>query len=192
MYRTRSYLAIVLIFVLLTTAAGAQAKTLFGVKPATMVQSSYIGFLAGSNMVLQFGLDYARVKVKEEMAGDDYEDSINMFMPHGGVRLYLKPRATEQTSPYFMVDLFKAFSSYNTSDEFVGVSDYEDMIGDVLSPWGWNLAFGAEYHFSESFSMGGEYGWRYMMSKGKIDEDDYELSTNLSSTYAAISLNFAF
>jgi hypothetical protein len=31
-----------------------------------------------------------------------------------------------------------------------------------------------------------------MISKGKIDEDDFEVSTNLSNTYAAISLNFAF
>jgi hypothetical protein len=142
MSRTRSFLAIALASVLLTTAAGAQAKTLFGVKPATMVQSSSIGFLAGSNMVLQFGLDYARVKVKEEIAGDNYEDSVNMFMPHGGVRLYLKPRVSGQTSPYFLVDLFKAFSSYNTSEEYVGVDDYEDLVGDVLSPWGgtWPLA----------------------------------------------------
>jgi len=65
-------------------------------------------------------------------------------------------------------------------------------MGDVLSPWGWNLGFGGEYHFSESFSMGGEYGWRYMMSKGEIDEDNFEVSTNLSNTYAAISLNFTF
>jgi len=108
----KRYLVIVLALVLLTMVTDVQAKTLFVVKPASMVQSSYIGFLASSNMVLQFGLDYARVKVREEVNGDEYENSVNMFMPHGGVRLYLKPRAAGQTSAHFLVDLFKAFSSY--------------------------------------------------------------------------------
>ena len=60
----------------------------------------------------------------------------------------------------------------------------------MLSPWGLNIGFGAEYHFSEKFSFGAEYGFKYLMSSAKMDEADMELSTNLGITYAAFTVNF--
>lgn len=196
------YFAIALVLAFLAMATGAQAQVIFGVKPAALVQSSYFGFLAGTSMVLQFGLDYARVKV--EVKGDveelleesfDVETSASMMMPHGGLKLYLKPRAAGTTSPYFLVDLFKAFTSMDLGVEDgddEAVQDIEEFVQDLLSPWGLNLAFGAEYHFSEYFSMGGEYGYRHFISTAKMEELDMEISTNLGHTYAAISVNFAF
>ena len=95
------------------------------------------------------------------------------------------------TSPYFMVDLFKAFTSVDLGDD-ESLDDAKEFAQDLLSPFGLNLAFGAEYHFSDHFSLGGEYGFRYLMSKAEMDEADLEVSTTMGMTYAAITANFAF
>jgi opacity protein-like surface antigen len=201
-----SVAVLTLVFVVITT--GAQADMLMGVKPATQVQSSYFGFLVGSNMVLEFGLDLARLKVETTNTGPGFsrteETSANLYMPHGGVKIFFRPRATGQVSPYGLVDVFKAFSSVTLEDNAAWIDQaaldaQEELTKEVLSPFGFNLAFGAEYYFSESFSMGGEYGLRYLMSKGEAEYTDAfgdtwktEVSTNLGLTYAAICLNFLF
>jgi hypothetical protein len=183
-------------------ATAAQADMLFGVKPSTVVQSSYFGFLAGTNMVIEFGLDYARagVKIEGQTEGDfgfdpvdiDAEVSASMMMPHAGLKVYLKPRAAGTTSPYFLADLFKAFTSVDPGDVDDAAEDALDSVEELLSPFGLNLGFGAEYHFSDRFSLGGEYGFRYLMSSTEFDDIDMEVSTNLGMTYAAITANFVF
>ena len=198
-------MTISLMTVLLVMVSGTEAEMMFGVKPSTMVQSSYFGFVAGTSMIIEFGVDYARVGVKMEGdvdVGDigdidlgsvsDVEVSANMLMPHGGVKLYLKPRTAGTTSPYFLVDLFKAFTSIDLGDVADGAEDAVTNVEELLSPFGLNLGFGAEYHFSDRFSIGGEYGLRYMMSGTEFDDIDMKISTNLGMTYAAITANFAF
>lgn len=188
-------MAVLLIVIAVFSANGVQAQVAFGVKPSTLVQSSYFGFVAGTSMVIQFGLDYARVNVS--VKGDidteevDQEVSASMMMPHGGIKMYLKPRGALTTSPYFMVDVFKAFSSVDLGED-EEMEDAEEFASDLISPWGLNVGFGAEYFFSDRFSIGGEYGFRYLMSSSEMDEVDMEISTNLGMTYAAISANFAF
>ncbi|KPL18682.1 MAG: hypothetical protein AMJ92_06710, partial [candidate division Zixibacteria bacterium SM23_81] len=61
--------AVVFTVVVVVMTAGAQADMFMGVKPSTMVQSSYFGFLVGTNMVLEFGLDVARIKVENVNTG---------------------------------------------------------------------------------------------------------------------------
>jgi len=192
--------AISLMAILLIMASGAQAEMMFGVKPSTVVQSSYFGFVAGTSMVIEFGVDYARagVKVEGDAEGSfdlgeiDQEISASMLMPHGGVKLYLKPRTAGTTSPYFLADLFKAFTSVDPGDVDDETEDLITSVEEMLSPFGLNLGFGAEYHFSDRFSVGGEYGLRYLMSSTEFDEIDMKVSTNIGMTYAAITANFVF
>lgn len=194
--------AISLMAVLLLMVSGAQAEMIFGVKPSTVVQSSYFGFVAGTSMVIEFGVDYARagVKVEGDTEGDfgfdpievDAEVSASMLMPHGGVKLYLKPRTAGTTSPYFLADLFKAFTSIDPGEVDDATEDLIASVEEMLSPFGLNLGFGAEYHFSDRFSVGGEYGLRYLMSSTEFDEIDMKVSTNIGMTYAAITANFVF
>jgi hypothetical protein len=197
---SRSIVLALVLVVFLATAG--QAEMLFGVKPSSVVQSSYFGFLAGTNMVIQFGLDYARVGVKMEgdTEGDfgldpisiDAEVSASMMMPHAGVKVYLKPRAAGATSPYFLADLFKAFTSVDPGDVDDAADDALASVEELLSPFGLNLAFGAEYHFSDRFSLGGEYGLRYLMSSTEFDDIDMTIETSLGMTYAAMTANFVF
>jgi len=195
-------MTISLLTVMLMMVGGAEAEMMFGVKPSTLVQSSYFGFVAGTSMIIEFGLDYARVGVKVEgqTEGDlgldpfevDAEVSASMMMPHAGVKLYLKPRAAGTTSPYFLADLFKAFTSIDPGEVEDAAEDAITSVEEMLSPFGLNLGFGAEYHFSDRFSIGGEYGLRYLMSSTEFDEIDMKISTSLGMTYAAITANFAF
>jgi hypothetical protein len=201
--RTRTIVVTVaMILLLMAMASGAGAEMMFGVKPSTLVQSSYFGFVAGTSMVIEFGLDYARVGVKVEgqTEGDlgfdpmdlNVEVSGSMMMPHGGVKLYLKPRTAGATSPYFLADLFKAFTSIDPGDVDDATDDLIASVEDMLSPFGLNLGFGTEYYFSDRFSIGGEYGFRYLMSSTEFSDIDMKVSTNLGMTYAAITANFAF
>ena len=202
MKRGRILTTISLMAILLMMVSGAEAEMMFGVKPSTVVQSSYFGFVAGTSMVIEFGVDYARagVKVEGDTEGDfgfdpieiDAEISASMLMPHGGVKLYLKPRTAGTTSPYFLADLFKAFTSIDPGDVDDATEDLIASVEEMLSPFGLNLGFGAEYHFSDRFSIGGEYGLRYLMSSTEFDEIDMKVSTNIGITYAAITANFVF
>jgi opacity protein-like surface antigen len=197
MKKAQLFTVIILVVGFMTLASSAQAQVFFGVKPSAVVQSSYFGFGAGTSMVIEFGLDYARIDVKVEGDVEDYteidqEGGASMMMPHGGIKLYLKPRTAGMTSPYFLVDVFKAFTSVDLGDDEESTEDAEEFAQDLLSPFGLNLAFGAEYHFSDHFSLGGEYGFRYLMSKAEMDEADLEVSASLGMTYAAITANFAF
>ena len=197
MKKAQLFTVIVLVVGFMTLASSVQAQVFFGVKPSTIVQSSYFGFGAGTSMVIEFGLDYARIDVKVEGDVEDYteidqEGGASMIMPHGGIKLYLKPRTAGMTSPYFLVDVFKAFTSVDLGDDEESTEDAEEFAEELLSPFGLNLAFGAEYHFSDHFSLGGEYGFRYLMSKAEMDEVDLEISTSMGMTYAAITANFAF
>jgi len=200
MKKAQLFTVIILVVGFMALASSAQAQVFFGVKPSAVVQSSYFGFGAGTSMVIEFGLDYARINVKVEGDLDDFqgitevdlEGGASMMMPHGGVKLYLKPRTAGMTAPYFLVDFFKAFTSVDLGSDDESVEDVEEFANDLLSPFGLNLAFGAEYHFSDYFSLGGEYGSRYLMSKAEMDEIDIEISTSMGMTYAAITANFAF
>ena len=202
MKKGRILAAVSLTVILLMAFSGAEAEMIFGVKPSTMVQSSYFGFLAGTSMIIEFGLDFANAGVKLEGAteGDfgfdpieiDAEVSASMMMPHAGVKLYLKPRTAGTTSPYFLADLFKAFTSIDPGDVDDATEDLITSVEELLSPFGLNLGFGAEYHFSDRFSIGGEYGLRYMMSSTELDDIDMKVDLNLGMTYAAITANFAF
>jgi hypothetical protein len=113
------------------------------------------------------------------------------------------------------VNLFKAFASSDVKLEVDGedvvdqdlLNDVESFAGDLLSPFGVNLVCGTEYHFSDTFNLGGEYGFYYMMSASEMEvmqegEDwtgyDWRLTTtvhaftNPGHTCAAITANFVF
>ena len=176
-------------------ASSANAQMVFGVKPGTHhMQGAYFGFKAGESVVLSFGLDYAMlgVDVSTDYQGMSVSEEVsaNMFAPLIGVKFLFKPEAEGTVSPFLFADIFKAFTSVDMGE--MGESETEDMINDLLSPFGFKLGFGAQYAISDKFSVGGEYGLIYMTSSGKIEEDssEMEISTNLGLTYAAVSLIF--
>jgi len=126
----------------------------FGVKPGMTVQSSFFG-LAFNRFEPYVGIDWVAISVDAE--GSDVSGSV--FIPHIGSKLYLKSRPLERAViPYFLGDVF--FSLASVSIQGFDTEE-EDMVKDILQFWGLGLGFGAEFYFTESFSVGGEYGLRY-------------------------------
>lgn len=155
----------------------------------------------------------------------DISGSATLFIPHIGMKFHLADE-NKHLRPYLAGDLFKAFAFVNVEgtevdkyydldgtltdvyvDEYGLEKNEETLIEDLLGVWGFVLAFGADYSFSDRFSIGGEYGLRMFFSSGDYqgrdsgdwDNDgiddwreqwDGELSGTLKMTYAAIVLNF--
>jgi hypothetical protein len=132
-----------------------KAPMVFGIKPGMMIQSSYFG-KAFKRVEPYIGLDW--VGIAENSDGGDM--SASLFIPHLGAKLFLRDYRVPQTvTPYLIGDYFFSLPS-------VSVDGYssaeEDYTKDLLSFWGLGIGFGAEYFFTEYFSVGGEYGMRYL------------------------------
>lgn len=78
---------------------------------------------------------------------------------------------------------------------------------DNLSVWAFQAGFGGEYFFSESFSLGGEFGVRIILTSYEEEESQthtmwdgttytttskYKLDLGLGITYSSLCLNFYF
>lgn len=182
------------------SAVGAEkAPMVFGIKPGMLIQSSYFG-KAFTRVEPYVGLDW--VGIAE--SGDDGDMSASIFVPHLGAKLFLKDYRIPQTvAPYFIGDYFFSISSVNVDGYS---SAEEDYTKELLDFWGLGIGFGAEYFFTEHFSVGGEYGLRYLHdSVDEHSEEHYyggygpyvdkvndKFSVAFKLTYAAISANFFF
>jgi hypothetical protein len=168
---------------------------IFGVRPGTTVESACFGADMGAVTPI-VGLDFLTVSVGVE----DEDVSASMYVPHFGARVYLNSNMSSgSVVPYLQGTFMKSFASVDMGDVD---ADLEDSIGDLLSFYGISLAFGAEYFFSDIFSVGGEYGLRYMKTSSDLEVDldigdepielDSELEVSYKASYAVVSLNFHF
>ncbi|MCK4413180.1 MAG: hypothetical protein KAY32_06520 [Candidatus Eisenbacteria sp.] len=211
---------------------------LFSVRPGEMIQTAHFGLPMGKVTpffgvdLIAVGVnahytdeheycygDYGCYREEEEF---DMEASAMVLIPHIGAKFSL---GLGKVRPYLFGSVFKAFASINGSGEeiyrsyedgdlqYEDVDKYEDdeveeMLEDILGFVGFTIGFGAEYFFSEHFSLGGEYGLRLVTTTGnyeeKTHEDDdsgyyegsyrdaweQELSGTLKMSYASIALNY--
>ena len=177
----------------------AASDLVFGVKPGVLIQSSYFG-LDKEQWQPFIGLDMVAVSIK----ADDYDASGAVWIPHLGTKYFFRPTwEAGKVAPYLQFDYFFSLASVSV-DNFS--TEEEDMVDDVLEFWGFGLAFGAEYYFSESFGVGGEYGFRYLHDKvaehsetveyypGETYEDrlNDEFSVAFRLSYAAITASYHF
>jgi hypothetical protein len=191
---------------LLVGNVDSEAQMNFGVKSLTFHNSlipldqslgSYFGASVGQNVVLVGGVDYGRlglnVKVEVEGLADvDQDFSFGYIMPHGGLKFYLRPREEGTVSPYILGEVVKSFGSVDLGElaDELDMGEAEDMIKDLLSPFGIVAGFGSEYYFSDSFGMGGEVGLRLLFTSTKLNTTA-ELSINQYFIYSGFTLNFA-
>ncbi len=151
----------------------------------------------------------------------EYSGSATLVAPHFGLKFRL---SSHTLRPYVSADLFKVFpfvtvkseettrfyEDGNLVDTHRDVGDTEEdeeLVEDILGVWGFNVGFGAEYFFSENFSIGGEYVFRWFAtSLDEEGEEEYgggsgyesgrtwndELSASLKMSHAAIVLSYYF
>lgn len=188
----------------------------FGIKSGMGIQSSYLGINQGNQLTLMGGLDLVKIggeMTREEETKDGYhykdsidsvEFSVRAFVPYGGLKHYIKKIEEKVVSPYLFGAVFKCFPKADFGDD----EEMEKTIEDVLDFWGIIFAGGAEYYFSPSFSIGGEFGIRLFFVSSKHEERDryydyYEkryietvetvkIDSRMDVTYTAITLNYRF
>jgi hypothetical protein len=183
--------AAVAVLVALVAAVPAQCSgILFGVRPGQMTQSAYIGTKMGS-LVPMVGLDFIALSVSADTA----DISAAIYIPHAGVRMYLgSPAAVGGVRPYLEASFMYSIASVDLG----GLGALEETVKNVLTFWGFNAIFGAEYSFSERFGVSGEYGLRYIKDTAKIDTGDLvdvpktELKAAFKASYVGVGLNFHF
>jgi hypothetical protein len=153
---------------------------------------------------------------KDYEYSSQFEGSALLFMPHAGVRVYLNKF-------YLMGDLMMVLPSvdgrskgeriwYDESGYPYDIDRWDDKlkekekedIYDALNFMVLSTGIGAEYAFSEHFSVGGEYGIRMAMNTMEYsdkntdksepitwkDEWEDKVSMTLGVTYTCFTVNF--
>jgi hypothetical protein len=204
----------------------------FSVRPSATVQSANFGFERGK-LTPYVGLDFLAMGVdvkyteRDEWSGGSWEeDTVDMsgsailVIPTFGVRYAL---AGEELKPYLFGSLLKSFAFVSAEgkevhrwggpggsgqdiDEYDLGDEEEELVEEILGVWGLDFGFGAEYPFSEHFSVAGQYGLRIIFLGGDYEDSDSsgsgssqwreewkeELSGTLGLSHAEVALWFTF
>jgi len=156
----------------------------------------HVGATTGGQAVIFGGVELSRFSLQEEVSNfydEKGEASSTIFSPFFGGKYYFAPMSSGQVSLYISGTVFKSFASvsYDTDDPD---SDkiMEEYLKELNSPFGFIPAFGAEYFFSDNFSLGGETGFKFVFLKADVEDEDYKGETKASyiDHYIAITLNF--
>lgn len=223
-------------FLLLASIVGAgvsNAQLLFGVKPGLTGNSAQFGLKLAGLMVFG-GLEYLRTSATTEESGmrlqyyynntppynsyyrlepykDNHETSLNVYAPFVGAKILLGGRESGKTGAYVTALIGKPIISGSSIDNGKESESTQKMF-DNLSTWMFQAGFGAEYFFSEEFSIGGEFGLRAFLVNYTEEDDEmtpvydyqtgttqyyktsskYNLDLGLGITYSTIVLNYYF
>lgn len=186
--------------VALVIPAVALAGPFFNISPGQQLQGMQLGMTFGK-FEPYVGLDMMGISGKINIASDEDDleasASASLFIPNIGTRFAF---GATPLKPYVYLGFLKSFGSVSAkisegseSLEFEG--ELKDQINDLMSFWGINAGFGAEYPFSEHFGVAGEYGFRYLKThaEGEIDEDiTDEINVSLRQSTARVLLSYKF
>jgi len=176
-----------LVGLMLFSTADANAQLKFGVRqhnfhnsflPSEQTLGAYFGFGVGRKADVIFGADYYSYKFSTQVdlsqfGGVGSEESsltASSAWLHGGLKFYFAEQDKGSVCPYVIGEFFKAFGSISTEPDLgdnVDLSPAEDL----LSPYGFIAGFGAEFFAAENFSVGGETGVRYVITKSSGASD---------------------
>ena len=137
-----------------------------------------------------FSLSY-KSSWSDDYGSDEYDFSIHLFMPKVGVRV-LGARNGDLRS-YTLAEVFYLLPVVSGSE--FSDSDKKEL-RDALDLIGLTFGFGAEYFFSDQFSLGSEVAWNmiYHSTEYTDDFDNYrsESRTILSALLTNVTLNYYF
>ena len=204
MIRTAAILTVCAVLALALAASASAADNgglVLGVKPGALLQSAHFGFSTGFIMPYA-GFDHLGISVD---AGE-LSASAALYIPHFGAKLFFNQGAGKgDVTPSIAADFFTSMASVDLdveglTDEELDMDEILDTAEELLEFWGFNLAFGAEYFLSDNFSVGGEYGLRYLKDSVEIGEEGEELledlvdeiSASFRMTYAGVCLSYYF
>jgi hypothetical protein len=132
----------------------------------------------------------------------------NIFIPTVGAKYFFIEQ--NKLKAYGNLSLYKPIIKIKASaiDDGVAVQNFDTEVKDMVDKiklFGGSLGFGVEYFFDDNFSLGGEFGIRYMKNKFSMEDGDEQGSSatdirndvrdfnlNVIPTYTKVSLNFYF
>ncbi len=186
----------------------------FGVAPGLSTNSAYFGYKAGK-VVPYVGFQYANIAFKLEQKGmewdglnvvpfsDEMKISGNLYVPNLGIKFFAIER--NKLKAYFNLSVAKPMIRAKVVENGTEVEDINNVLKDI-SLIGGEFGFGVEYFFDDNFSLGGEFGLRYMHAKytNNYTQDVYNgidmqpedfsdtFKIGLAPTFTKFSLNFYF
>ena len=208
---------VVLLAVSLFSSGALYSQLTFSVSPGLSFNSATFGYKVG-NFVPFVGIQHlgSNFNVVTEFKEFDFDlgtivdESIslgvkaNVFMPNIGTKYF-----------FISQDNLKAFGAVNVAVPFLSSrldlddDDFEDDINEAISQIriiAGELSVGAEYFFSDQFSLGGEFGLRLINLSYNQSFDDSVFNPNtgefvpttttvdgsltVSPTFSRVSLNF--
>ena len=157
---------------------------------------NYIGFFFTETVGIQLSLDLGWASHNNDTTNAGaFTTSFFQFGLGVGGKFYLNRPTRERVSPYLFVNFFKYFASISSNDPTI-TNDIANALAGFRSPVGIDGAFGAEYFFTTSFSLGAEVlGIRFAHVQGEIPlPTGGRVSTgeNYVSLYTGISINYRF
>jgi hypothetical protein len=191
----------------------------FGVSPGIGLNSAYFGYKVDNKFVPYIGFQYLNAKFKYEESGQRYDWDLNqvmsysetnefsgsLYIPNIGLKYFVKQQ--NKLRAYVSLNISKPLLSGKLKYDGEEDEDFKEDIKNI-SMWGGEFGFGMEYFFDENFSLGGEFGFRYIHLKYEASHDreiynpdigDYQdvkiednFKFNTSPTFSKISLNFYF
>ncbi len=191
----------------------------FGVSPGIGLNSAYFGYKVDNKFVPYIGFQYLNAKFKYEESGQRYDWDLNqimsysetnefsgsLYIPNIGIKYFVKQQNKIQA--YLSLNLSKPLLCGKLKYDGEEDEDFKEDIKNI-SMWGGEFGFGVEYFFDENFSLGGEFGLRYIHLNYEESRDreiynpdigDYQnvkiednFKFNASPTFSKISLNYYF
>lgn len=213
---------ILLLFVVAFFASPVFGQFYFNVSPGLNLNTASFGYKAG-NFVPYAGLQMMNLKFNLNENDFDYdtpgtlyeiEREVTMkggiYMPTLGAKYFViqnnKLKAfvgLALTKPILKAKLELTEDGQTIDEEFT--DEFKKTV-DNIKIFGGEVGFGVEYFFDQNFSVGGEFGLRYMNVNFKQEREDEEyngvdyenvirktdVTLNIIPTYTKVSLNFYF
>lgn len=162
----------------------------------------YFGASANYQYTYQeFNYDTGQIETLSESS----DAKLNLFLPNIGVKYFFKE--TEKLKAFATLNIAKPLLSGSVSYDNAIDTDVNSLFSG-LRIWGGELSFGTEYFFDEHFSIGGEFGLRYVRIKSKTETDrtiynpitdefvetkaQYNAKLIGKPTFTRVSLNYYF
>lgn len=184
-------------FILLVCASllVTEAQKFFTVKPGLNLNGACFG-IKDKDFEPYVGLQFANFRSNYKDDDSKSLTKVHIFMPYIGSKFIISENESIKT--FVNATLFKPFIFGKETVDGEENEDFQDELNEYKILGG-ELGFGSEYFFSDNFSIGGEFGFRfahikddYKDNSGYEPDNSYTDILDLNMSYVSLSLNFYF
>ncbi len=202
---------LILSFMAIIISINSYGQFSFGVSPGIGFNKAYFGYKINEKIVPYVGFQFFSVNFTYERSGERFDWDLNqvvsftdkeifrgnLYVPNIGVKYFIleKNKLQAYASLSFATPFVSGKYEYNEEED----KRFKEIINNT-NIFGGEFGVGIEYFFDENFSIGGEFGIRYLYHKYSYTSSTYYYTTkyeytykySLSPTFTKISLNYYF